>query len=792
MMRLRRVIGAAGAVAAMAMGACDDVTVVVLEPTDVEIAPAPLTLDFTESASLTARVYDRDGTELEGYTVDWSVADPSVATLSGDGVVQAMAEGTTAITATVDGGPSGTADVTVAPTRALLVQPGAFEFTVTRGASAPDPIEAAVASTGQPIHGLDVEMSSTGEGWADAQLSGNVTDGTVTVAVDPGTLAAGVYEAELLFSSPVIRNTEVPVRLTVVDPPPPAIRLAPGVIVFQMDHGGSIPLTQVLSVTTDGSSASDLEWEIEYEGEPGGWVGVDIDGESTPTSALITVTPPPGIEPGDYQATLTVSAPGAVPATLVIALSVADSGGGDPPGGDPPGGDPPGGDDPAQFTFQPGSVAFGAQTGGADPAPQLVSVGSDGVAILDLNAVITHAAGQETGWLTATLNAATTPASLEVAATTGALPSGTYNADVTLSGTDVAATTLPVTFVVSEAPPVMSVSPTALEVEAEAGIDPADETINITAASGSVAGLSAAVTYGEGSPEGWLDVSLSSDVAPSVATASFDVDGLAEGSYSASITISAAGADDVVVPVDFEVSEDGLEITVPVPTIEVVLPLGGDLIGLIPIPVLNLGAVGIDDLTADVTLGPGEPDWLTANVTAVAGPGLPALLTLDAGAGMGSLSSGTYTADITVRSELYGTVAVGVRVILHVIDLGDVILAVDPGGISLEATVGGASVDADVTVRGLLPGLLGALGVVQISADVEYVGGASGWLDAALDDSSLTLLGPNATLSLSADPSGLAAGQYEAIVRVDGNILGLSSLTVGTGVIRVFLNVTGS
>lgn len=794
MSRMRRSLGAVGAIVALASGGCDDVTVVVLEPNRVEITPAPLTLDFTESAALTARVFDRDGQELGGYEVNWSVADPSVATLSGGGTVQAMAEGVTQVTATVvmEGGPSGSAEITVAPSRALLVQPGAFEFTVTRGASPPAPVEAAVASTGAPIHGLAVEMSATGVGWAEAQLSADVTDGTVTVAVDPGDLPAGVYEADLHFSSPVIRDTDVPVRLTVVDPPPPAIRLAPGVIVFQMDHGGSIPLTQVLSVTTDGSAASNLEWEIDYEGEPDGWVSMDIDGGSTPTTGQITVTPPPGIEPGDYQATLTVSAPGAIPASLVIALSVADSGGGDPPGGDPPGGDPPGGDDPPQFTFSPGSAAFGASTGGADPAPQQVAIGSDGVAILNLDATVDFATGQETGWLTATLNAATTPASLQLTATTGALPSGTYNATVAVTGTDVAPKTLPVTFVVSEVTPVIGVSPGLLTIPADAGIDPPNELIAITALAGSVAGLSASVSYDEGSPEGWIDVSLASDVAPTLATASFDVDGLDEGTYSASITLSAAGADDVVVPVEFEVSEEGLEIVVPVPTIEVVLPLGGDLIGLIPVPVLNVGAVGIDDLTAEVTLGPGEPDWLTAEVTALAGPGLPALLTLDAGVGMGSLSSGTYTADITVRSELFGTVSAGVRVILHVIDLGDVILAVDPGGISLEATVGGSEVDADVTVRSILPGLLGALGVVQISADIEYQGSASGWLEADIDDASLTLLGPNSTLSLSADPSGLAPGQYEAIVRVDGNVLGLSPLTVGTGAIRVYLNVTGS
>lgn len=794
MNRFHRGAAALVAAASLGLGGCDDVTVVVLEPSRVEISPAPLTLDFTETSTLSARVLDADGQVLQGYSVNWSVTDPSVVSLSGNGEVAAEGEGTTEVTATVEGGPSGSVDVTVAPTRALLVQSG-FDFTVTRGASPPAPVEAAVSSTGDPIHGLGVQVNPDGDSWADAQLSGDVTDGMVTVAVDHGALAAGTYETTLVFSSPVIRDTQVPVRLTVVDPPPPALRLAPGVIVFQMDHGGTIPLTQVLSVTTDGSAARDLEWDVSYEGEPGGWLAIEIAGEATPTTGQLVVSPPDGLEPGDYQATLTVSAPGAVPASLVVALSVAESDddppGDDPPGDDPPGDDPPG-DDPPQLTFNPSSVAFGSSTGGADPSPQQVTVGSDGEAIEGLDVTITYSAGQETGWLSAPLSGTTTPATLDLSSMTAGLPSGVYNAQVTVTGTSVAPHSLPITFAVSEVTPVMEVSPGSLTVDADAGVDPSDEVIQITALAGSVAGLSAAVTYAEGGPEGWLDVSLSSDVAPSQATASFDTDNLGEGTYSASITLSAAGADDVVVPVEFSVSEDHISITVPVPTIEVVLPLGGELIGLIPVPVLNLGAVGIDDLTADVTLGPGEPDWLTANVTALAAPGLPALLTLDAGAGMGSLGTGTYTADITVRSTLYGTVAVQVRVIVHVISLADAILAVDPGGISLEATVGGASVEADVTVRGLLPALLGALGVVQISADVEYGDGASGWLDVDIDDSTLTLLGSDSEMSLSADPAGLAPGRYEAIVQVDGELLGLGLLTVGSGRIRVFLNVTGN
>lgn len=73
---LRRTFGAALAAAAVALGGCDDVTVVVLEPSRVEIAPAPVTLDFTESTTLTARVLDDEGRALEGYSVQLGRRQP--------------------------------------------------------------------------------------------------------------------------------------------------------------------------------------------------------------------------------------------------------------------------------------------------------------------------------------------------------------------------------------------------------------------------------------------------------------------------------------------------------------------------------------------------------------------------------------------------------------------------------------------------------------------------------------------------------------------------------------------
>src|SRR5207253_1195939 len=78
----------------------------------VAVAPATASLTVGQTMPLTATPKDSAGGTLTGRTVMWSSSNPSVATVSGSGLVTSVVVGTATITATSEG-KAGSATVTV-------------------------------------------------------------------------------------------------------------------------------------------------------------------------------------------------------------------------------------------------------------------------------------------------------------------------------------------------------------------------------------------------------------------------------------------------------------------------------------------------------------------------------------------------------------------------------------------------------------------------------------------------------------------------------------------------------
>ncbi len=120
--------------------ALSTITVTAREVASVQITPVAISVRVGRSATLQARALDADGQPLTDRTITWTSANASIATITAQGVVTAVAAGATTVTATSDGRtaqaavtitPEPVATVTVAPTLDTLAVGGARTFAAT-------------------------------------------------------------------------------------------------------------------------------------------------------------------------------------------------------------------------------------------------------------------------------------------------------------------------------------------------------------------------------------------------------------------------------------------------------------------------------------------------------------------------------------------------------------------------------------------------------------------------------------------------------------------------------------
>jgi len=122
---------------------------------------APTLVSLGETAQLVATARDGSGNTISGKTFSWSSSDQSIATVNASGLVTAVANGTTSVSATTDG-ISGSASATVA-----------YFFTVSGSV---------VDDVGEGVAGVSIDFGSFGTAttgldgtWSKSGLEGRVT-----------------------------------------------------------------------------------------------------------------------------------------------------------------------------------------------------------------------------------------------------------------------------------------------------------------------------------------------------------------------------------------------------------------------------------------------------------------------------------------------------------------------------------------------------------------------------------------------------------------------------------------
>lgn len=167
---------------------------------------------------------------------------------------------------------------------------------------------------------------SDGAAWLSlAPSSGSLGQGQsqlVQVSVSPGSLAAGAYETSISVVASEASNTprSIAVGLTVIARP--RIGLNPGSLSFSTQRGQN-PAAKVLSVKNDGGQT--LNWTATVVGAS--WLGLSTSEGSLASgqaqNVMVSVNAA-SLNPGTYEASITISAPNALntPQTVPLTLTV--------------------------------------------------------------------------------------------------------------------------------------------------------------------------------------------------------------------------------------------------------------------------------------------------------------------------------------------------------------------------------------------------------------------------------------------------------------------------------------
>jgi len=241
----------------------------------------------------------------------------------------------------------------------------------------------------------------------------------------------------------------------------------------------------------------------------------------------------------------------------------------------------------------PASLQFAYTLGGAVPAAQSIQISNNGTT------AATWSATADQSWLGLSPASGTLPSTLSVSVAPTSLTTGTYTGTIliTPSGSSNSPITINVTLTVAAASgALLTVAPQSLTFNySPGGTAPAAQTVSI--ANGGTGTLS----WIASSSVSWVTLSAASGTAPSTLSVSVDTTGLAAGTYSGNVQISAAGASGSPVSVAITLVVGGAQ---PAVTITAVVNGGSFLTGFAAATWVSIFGTN---------LAPGVETWGAAN-----------------------------------------------------------------------------------------------------------------------------------------------------------------------------------
>ncbi len=307
--------------------------------------------------------------------------------------------------------------------------------------------------------------------------------------------------------------------------------------------------------------------------------------------------------------------------------------------------------------------------------------------------------------------------------------------------------------VVLAIPPTISLQQNSLAVSAASGGAPLTMNAGVQ---GSVQGLAFAVSASTASGGNWLSAGAASGNTPDLLSITADPSNLAPGSYTGTITVVPAAATpaSLTLTVTFTVGAAlPPQLSVDQPNLSFTYPAGAPARSE-ALKVSNAGGGALAFTVSAATVAGGS--WLS--VTPVAGsvsPGNPVELSVIANPA--NLPAGTYTGSLTIQST---SGAIVVPVNLAISNLPQALLLTQTGMSFTGVAQGGVVPPQSFGVVNL------GTGSLAWTASVSTLAGGN-WLSATPASGSSNASQAAPQIAVSVNASGLAAGDYYGLVRID-------------------------
>jgi uncharacterized protein YjdB len=630
----------------------------------VEVAPASITLAVGETRTATATVRDANGNPLT-RTVTWQSSAPEIAAVDAAGVVRGVAVGAATVTAAVDGVSSAPIAVTVTavPVASVTVVPATS--TLVPGGTVQ--LEATLRdAAGNVLTGRTVQWSSSNAAVALVNASGLVTaqgGGTATITAASGGRSGS---AVVHVDQPVIQLSTN--AFSVVATP------------------GTNPTTRTIGVANGGTGTLErLSASIAHAGTAVGWLSAQLSGTAAPTNLTLDFDVS-GLEPDAYVATVTVAStqPGVAPSAIRVELIVSPT--------------------PVAFVIVSPS------------RPTLLVGGTVQLTATAYDENENPLPGRTASWRSDHPQIATVNASGLVTA----VAEGQALVHATIDG-------VPDSTVITVTQPAIALSASAVSATTTVQQDPAPQTVNVAnGGSGTLSGLSATVDYG-GGPQGWLTAQLGATTAPTSVTLDFTAGQLAEGTYTATVTVASdvSGVEPATIDVTLTVN--------PTPVAFVIVnPSGGSLL------------VGATEQLTATAFDSGENPLPGRTATWQSSD--PAVATVDAN----GLVTGVGEGDVVITATIDG-VSENASFTVILLDLQ----------VSTNVVTESTGPEQNPPPRTVQVTNAGSSTISGLSTSITYLGEDSGWLSAQLSPTSTP-----STLTLSYAVSSFGLGTYSAQVTV--------------------------